>query len=336
MWRLSRDGRPMLAVLSYHSWEVGVPTLREDVRALRAAGWTTVSASDALAFVRRERVQPRRCVLVTTDDGHVEDEEWASALHALECPAVTFVCSGLVPPDRLAFYRRMAAGEEFAVEDHGFRHAQHISSSRVVGYAHERTPARARDGVTLAPGEPLLPTGSEVATRRFDPDPEAIELLVSAGASATAAEIRGDRWRRAVEDELVRRRLAVRRLGGLFLRGRFESREQYEARVTEYLRGGRAKFESAFGRAPQLYAYTWWAGNETTDEVLRTLGYAGSLRGTGEMQLPDGRTFAIPRIPIAPATSRPLDLDGIASRGRVPRPDLQSLRHAAKRILGIA
>ena len=333
---LHRDSPVALAVLSYHSWELDVATLREDIRTLRGDGWTFITVSDALALIRRESLPAARCVLLTTDDGHVEDEEWAAALRELECPAVTFVCSALVPPERHEFYRRAARCEEFAVEDHGSHHRQHISSSRVLGFAAESTPARARDGVILAPGEPLLGTASEVDSRRFDPDPEAIQTLVAAGASASPAEIRDRRWQAAVEGELLRRGLAIRRFGRLYLRGRFETREEYEARVTEYLRRGRVLFEQVFERRPRLHAYTWWAGNDTTDDVLRGLGYEGSLSGTGALQRADGRTFGIPRIPVNLSTQRPLDMEKIPMRGRLPRPGLAPLRAAAKRMLGIA
>ena len=331
---LLRERAATLAVLSYHSWEVSVPMLRDDVRELRRAGWTIISASDAIAFVRRERAPAARCVLITTDDGHVEDEAWAPALRELECPAVTFICSSLVPPERRAFYRQLAASGDFAVEDHGLRHNRHVSSSRVLGYAHEPTPVRATDDV-LSPGEPILPTASEVESRRFDPDREAVALLARAGASASPAELRGTRWRTDVEEQLIKRRLAVRHFGRLFLRGRLETRDEYEARVTEYLRRGRSLFEEVVGRPPTVHAYTWWAGNETTDGVLRSLGYAGSFRGTAAMQRPDGRPFAIPRIPISPGAHRPLRLDALPVRPLIPRPGLAPLRVAAKRMLGL-
>lgn len=332
---LRRDAQAALAVLSYHSWEVGVAALRDDVHALRREGWTFVSASDALALVRRERIPASRCALLTTDDGHVDDEPWADALRELECPAVTFVCSALIPPERRDFYRRIACSEEFSVEDHGSHHFQHVSSSRVLGFATEPTPARARDGVILAPGEPLLGTASEVESRRFDPEPEAIRILTAAGMGASPSEIGGPRWQAAVEEELIQRRLAVRRFGRLYLRGRFETREQYEARVAEYLRRSHALFEQVIGRPPRLHAYTWWAGNDTTDDILRGLGYAGSMRGTSALQRADGRTFAIPRIPVGPSVPRPLDLEGVPMRARLPRPGLAPLRMAAKRMLGI-
>ena len=332
---LRRDAQAAVAVLSYHSWEVGVATLREDVRALRRDGWTFVSASDALALISRERLPAPRCILLTTDDGHAEDEEWAVALRELECPALTFVCSALVPAERREFYRRAARSEEFAVEDHGSHHRQHVSSSRVLGYATEATPARARDGVILRPGEPLLGTASEVASRRFDPEAEAISMLSAAGVNSSPSDISGPCWRGAVEAELIRRGLAIRRFGRLYLRGHFETREQYEARVTEYLRVSQSLFQNLFGRLPRLHAYTWWAGNDTTDGILRNLGYLGSLRGKGSVQRADGRTFGIPRIPIAPSTARPLNLAALPMRAWLERPAFSPIRVAAKRLLGI-
>jgi hypothetical protein len=86
---------------------------------------------------------------------------------------------------------------------------------------------------------------------------------------------------------------------------------------------------------PRLYAYTWWAGNEITDEFLRRLDYAGSFRGTGATQRADARTFAIPRIPITATTMRPLDLAVLPTRSRLRRLELEPLRAAAKRMLGI-
>lgn len=332
-WRLERA--TMLAVLSYHSWEVGTDALRADVRHLRASGWRIVTAMEALAYIQRRGDPSARLVLISTDDGHVEDEEWADVLTELDCPAVTFVCSALVPPERIAFYRRLASSEHFAVEDHGSHHEQHISSSRILGYVPERTAARARTGVVLAPGEPVLITTSTVATRRFDPDPAAIEFLTSLAASASCAEIRGARWREAAESGLLRRKLAVRRFGHLYLRGRFETRTQFESRVGEYLEGSRSLFERTFGRPPRLYAYAWWAGHSTGDRMLRHLGYKGSFHGTGALQRPDGRAFGVPRIPVGPTTGRPMPLDHLPARPIFTPPRLESLRAVGKRLLGI-
>lgn len=332
---MQRDRKPTLAVLSYHSWETDVEQLRTDIAGLRCAGWVPVSANNALAMIEGDRAPGAKCVLVTTDDGHVEDEDWAGALRELGCPAVTFVCAALVPPARRAFYQRLAASDDFAVEDHGLRHDRHISSSRVRGYVADPTLDSARTTLSLPRGSPLLATASEVAFRRFDPDPEAIRLLTAAGACASAEEIRSTHWQAAAESELLRRGLAVRRFGNLFLRGRFETAAEYERRVADYLRTGRHAFQENFGRAPRLHAYTWWAGNATTDAVLRSLGYLGSFRGTGELQGADGRTFAIPRIPIRGADTRPLDLGVFPLRARIPRLTLAPLRVAAKRVLGI-
>jgi hypothetical protein len=309
--------------------------LRDDIASLRRAGWRTVSLTEALAFAGGSPSPAARCVLITTDDGHAEDEEWAVTLRQLECPAVTFVCSSLVPAERREFYVGLAARDEFAVEDHGFRHEVHASSSRVLGYMSEATPTRTREHVILAPGEPLLPTASEVASRRFEPNAEAIELLREAGRNASPAEIQGARWRDAVERRLLHEQLAVRRFGGLYLRGRFETSEEYEKRVTEYLRHSRTLFEKFFKRSPRYYAYTWWDGNRTTDSVLTRLGYLGSFHDTGSLQPPDGRTFAMPRIPVGPDTARPFCLDGYPMRQRTLPVDLRSLRHTAKRLLGI-
>ena len=278
---------------------------------------------------------PPRCALITTDDGHVEDEDWSRALRELECPAVTFICSSLVPPERRGFYRQIGASDEFTVEDHGLRHSQHVSSSRVLGYATETMPVRATEGLVLPPGAPILPTASEVESRRFVPDPDAVAQLVSAAAGVPPREIADARWRGSVEAQLVRRRLAVRRFGRLFLRGHFETREEYEGRVSEYLRRGRALFEEVVGRPPHLYAYTWWAGNGTTDGMLRALGYDGSFRGTGALQRADGRTFAIPRISVGRSTPRPFQFGRVPVRPSIPRPGLAPLRVAAKRVLGI-
>lgn len=325
----------VIAVLSYHSWQTPAEQLRRDVEALRRGGWRMLSAPELAAAVESGDAPAPRCAVVTTDDGHAEDEDWASALRAMECPAITFVCSDLVPAERRPFYRALAADDLFAVEDHGRLHERVFASARLLDYVRPGAGVVPAGATSREPGAPVLPIGGAVAHRAFVPHPEALAWLREVGARSEPGEIGAPAWRARVERQLWRRGLAVARLGRIYLRGHFETEEQYRARVADYLRGGRRAFEQAFGRRPRFYAYTWYEGTPIGDAVLREEGYTASFSGRDALQPAAGSRFAIPRIVVDPGAPRPIALDRIPGRPRPTRAAVGRARRLVKQLLGI-
>lgn len=313
-----------LAVLSYHSWEVEAEIVLTDIAALRARGWTSVGLKEGCAFIaKRERGQGR-LFLVTSDDGSPKDEEFAAVLRQAECPGVFFVNAGNIAEERVAFYRSL--GEDITVEDHGFWHRKQFVSACVYDFVTPGSYLGGLEHLSLKVGMPLCPTGSEVATRRFVPEPGAMELAVEV-AAGFGGETGSPGWRLWIEDELVKEGLAFRRLGRTLLKGSFEGAREWESRVASYLVEGRQAFTVRIGRPPEYFAYPWWQGSPKADEILQALGYKGSFYGTFSCQGKGRRPYAMPRIPIDRHTPRPLNLDKIPMR---PLMDFGNLTVGAK------
>lgn len=322
-------GTGRLAVLSYHSWETTPESLVRDVRQLRADGWRAATLSELLT-----RSDSGDRFLVTSDDGHPEDEPFFDALAAASCVGVSFVNVGRMPMERRVWYRARAAAGALVVEDHGQWHRRHFMSSRVTGWMDASSPREDVAHLGLEAGSPLCALAGEVAAPRFFPDAE-IAAVVSALARVHSGEIGDARWAARAERELTSRGLAYRRFGHLCLRGRFETTEEFHSRADAYVRDGQRAFEEAFGVAPRFYAYTWWQGSAAVDAILQRAGYAGSFWGRDRLPRGVGATFGIPRLEVSPRVGRPLRPERYPRRRTVSVRPIEAARGVAKRLLGV-
>ena len=322
-------GRRLL-VLSYHSWETPAETLRRDIADLRALGWRPISRADLLSGSITSNA-----FLVTTDDGHSEDEGFFAVLLKAECPGITFINVGRLPPGRVAWYRERARGDAVAVEDHGQWHRRHFVSSCVTGWAGAEPPREDIAHLGLVAGHPLCALGGELSAPRFHPDPAIADVARFIAASSDPELIGGPQWAQRLERELVMRQLATRRLGRLCLRGHFERWDAFEARARDAVLEGRRAFEQQIGAAPRLYAYTWWQGSLRVDRVLERAGYAGSFWGRDRMQPVNASRFGIPRVEMSPRTPRPLRPDAYPDRTALSRHSFDRARAFAKQLAGV-
>jgi hypothetical protein len=185
-------------------------------------------------------------------------------------------------------------------------------------------------------GAPLLASSGELASPRFDPNPEAIALAAEWARSEADAPIASDAWLAELSERLVRSRLAYQWRGRTYVNGSLETQAAFERRVAREVSEGRAAFEAALGRAPTLFAYPWWQGSGAGDRELAACGYSATFAGSGRVQGPTMSPYSVPRVVIDPTTPRPVDLCAVPERS--PR-DWTNIRgrveRAAKRIMGI-
>jgi hypothetical protein len=322
-------------VLSYHSWETAPDVLLDDIAALRGAGWSAIGVDELHDNVARRAARAGRCVLVTSDDGHPEDEQWIAALRSASCPGVTFVNVGRLGADRAAFYGSLGPDALVAVEDHGRWHRRCFIGSRVLDLVGPDTRLGGLDHLALPVGYPLCATAGELSTPAFLPDPRIAVAVGEATAEAGDGGATTGNVGATVIEVLLGRGLARRRLGQLHLAGRFESGDEYVRRVGTYIEDGRRAFESIVGRPPRYYAYTWWQGSRAADAVLAAHGYRGSFWGRDRAQRADGRPFGMPRVMVEPRTPRPLRLDGVRPRGFLAERTSAPVKRLIKTALGV-
>lgn len=331
---LAREGS-RLAVLSYHSWDTVPEQLAADIQTFRAQGWRFVTAAEATEFIQgRSSAEPGRCALVTTDDGHPEDVDFRDVLRREGCPGVTFVNVGRLSPDRVDWYRQ-SHSDEWSVEDHGPLHRRQFVSGHLTGVFHGQK-IGGLEHLDLPIGAPLLVSSGELASPRFDPDPEAVALAAEWARSDAPSRIASADWLAELSERLVRARLAYRWRGRTYVNGSMETESAFEWRVKREVKEGRDAFEAGLGRRPTLFAYPWWQGSSIADRELAGCGYSGSFAGAGRVQGAGMSPYAVPRVVMDPAVPRPVDLlmvperssrDWTVLRGRMER--------AAKRIMGV-
>jgi tetratricopeptide (TPR) repeat protein len=131
LFELAREGGG-LPVLLYHGVSaqfegdsLPAPLFRDQMRALREAGYTAVSLDDLEAWLRNEKPLPPRAVLLTFDDARVDNLLVADPiLEEFGLRAVLFVPTGFIREVR-TFYlswddlRRLAATGRWEIEAHG-------------------------------------------------------------------------------------------------------------------------------------------------------------------------------------------------------------------------
>jgi hypothetical protein len=294
-----------VAVLSYHGWEIDPDRLADDVRALRAQGWTSVSLEDLKGILTGERPRAGRHVHVTIDDGAEGDRDCVSALQALSCPVTLFVSLDTMSVAARTAYRDLLSYTDVAVEDHSLRHERAFHYRHIVGFhSAERPLMTSPERMGLVPGDPVCVYGGELARRRFFPDPRAIESCRKA-----AADIRERpgtiQWTNALAERLVASGFGYRRLGRLCGAGTYESREAFSARTSAYLSEGRSRLSSFIGRAPKAFAHPWWEPSPTADQHLADLGYELTFAGRGLCRRRG--PLEIPRLFVSNDTRRPID-----------------------------
>lgn len=303
-----------IAILSYHGWEIDPARLIDDVTSLREAGWRDCALADVEAMVTGARPCDRNYFHVTLDDGAEQDLACVDALGHVSCAATLLVSLDAMSDAARAAYRAMLAGTgagNVAIGDHSLRHHRTFHSRRVIGFHCDEAPLMTSpDRLGLKTGDPVCAYGGELARPCFVPDPRVSELCRRAVVGIAAAPGTAE-WTEALSESLLAAGLGFRRLGRLCAAGRYETREQFRARIEPYLLEGRDRLAEFTGRAPIAFAHPWWQPSPTADECLLSLGYRLTFSGQGVWR--HGRQTAIPRLFVANDTVRPLAPDRAAA-----------------------
>ena len=327
--------RSRLAVLSYHSWDTTPELITADIRLVRARGWRFVSASEATAFLAGGGTRiDSRIALVTTDDGHEKDTDFREALRRESCPGVTFVNVGLLTAARIEWYRRTHA-DDWCVQDHGALHRKQFVSGHLTGVYHGQK-IGGLEYLSLPIGAPLLATAGQLASPRFEPNPEAIARAAEWAAEEGLPAIALDRWMPELSNRLIRARLAYVWRGRSYVTGTLETQQAFERRVAADVREGRAAFNKELGHAPTMFAYPWWQGSAVGDREFAAAGYVATFAGTNRVQVAGMSPYSIPRVVTDPAAPRPLDIGAVRERSRADWTSIRGqVQRVAKRMLGV-
>jgi hypothetical protein len=302
----------VIAVLSYHGWEIDPELLAADIVTLRSAGWRDLSLDELGRAVERGE-RPGRSFHVTLDDGAKEDAACVDALRSVGCPATLFVpLEAMTAADRAA-YDSLRSASGIVVEDHSLRHQRTFHYRHVVGFhCGERPLMTSPERLGLQTGDPVCTFGGELVRPRFVPDERAIRICREHAAALKGATPGGPAWHAALADVLIANGLASWRCTKLCLAGAYEPRAAFAERIGGYLRSGFERLRAFTGRSPVAFAHPWWQPSASADRILADLGYLLTFSGRGLCR--DRRRFAIPRLPVTRRTPRPLDPIAVARR----------------------
>jgi hypothetical protein len=301
----------VIAILSYHGWEIDPERLAGDVRQLRADGWRDVALQD-LAPILHGRSAAGRLFHVTIDDGAVADSDCVAALRLVGSSASLFLPLGAMTDAEVAVHRTLVGRTDVAVEDHSLRHSRAFHYRHVVAFHNADHPLMSSpERLGLQPGDPVCTYGGELVRPRFFPDVRAVAACRETVETMRAgADPRPESFT-ALANVLVERRLASWRFGKLCVAGAYETRSAFAARLSAYLQEGFERLRDFTGRTPRAFAHPWWQASAAADRCLRDLGYSLTFSGRGLCR--GSQQFAIPRLPVNNSTPRPLNPTALAA-----------------------
>jgi hypothetical protein len=301
----------LIAILSYHGWEIDAQLVVDDVRHLREEGWRDISLEE-LEKVLSGQIRYRQPLFhVTSDDGTAADADFVAGLRLLSCPATFFVSLQRMDNDAYVFFRQLAQSGDYHIGDHSLRHDRVFQSRHVVGFYHTRKPlVSSPERLGLKTGAPVCGYGPELCFPGFTPRDGAVEACYEA-ARYLPDEDPGDEWNKSLSAALVNSGFGFYRLGRLCVRGEYEARSTWEQRTSAYLSQGREALFQFTSREPLAFAYPWWESSNLAEHCLHELQYKVTFSGRGLCQVL--RPSCVPRLPINSTTARPLDLERLDS-----------------------
>ena len=298
------------AVLCYHSWNLELRFLAEDIEGLRKNGWKDISLAELVTLKKRRGLSGKKFFHITNDDAAPADGSFSDCLQSLACPATFFVPSGNLLPDRVDFYRRLDQGGLVTIEDHSLHHRKMFLGPKFVEFFSEKARSTGLEPLRLERGMPIVEFGSELAGPLFHVDEKVNAFCKVKSNGVDLSDV--ESTLRDLIRPLISLGLARKRAGRIYVLGHFESRVAYRRRIEEYLKEGRRRFEAIFERVPLAFCYPIYQFSAETERCLGALGY--ELRFAGMNRLWNGRSALVPRISVGTASPRPLDLDAMSRR----------------------
>ncbi len=325
-----------VAVLNYHSWCMDLDLLTKDIRHLRKCRWEIVSLAKLVDLHKGIASSSAKYVHITNDDVTKTNEAFAAILDEQDCPATFFLPTGLVPENRLTYYRELDHEGSIAIEDHSLYHRRVFTGSRLIEFYHEASvsvdlaklirqyshkaalesvpedqPLMGLEHLNLKKGAPILEFESELAAPRFWPDPRVSDFCVEAAKSLDSLDPKEIDLR--ITQPMIAKGLADEDRGVVRVMGRHESSSEFEDRVRRYLEEGKRNFVKIFERDPVAFCYPFSDYSNTVDLALQHLGYLLQF-GLGSSFWNEKRHF-VPRIPITDHTPRPLNMERLCGQG---------------------
>jgi peptidoglycan/xylan/chitin deacetylase (PgdA/CDA1 family) len=227
--------------------------------------------------------------------------------------------SSLRPEDIRGFlsWREMAEAERdgvFDIQAHAMTHTWFPTSDRIIDFRHpgdnyvwmtwnanvaNKPFLQVDDEDLVRLGEPVYEHGKSLSSPRFFPNEVVAEKLVEHVRSHGGREFFGDpAWKETLTEMAASLQREVDT-------GRYETQEEYEARVREELSGSKKIIEEKLGKKVDFMCWPGGSGTDTGVRILREIGYLMSTTAddmpvaerTKLLNLPSQGSDRIARIP---------------------------------------
>ncbi|MBN2070029.1 MAG: polysaccharide deacetylase family protein [Candidatus Krumholzibacteriota bacterium] len=293
------------------------------MRLLREKGWNTISLTQLHSHMKDNAPLPDRPVVLTFDDGYLDNWVYAYPIlkkyghHAVIWMSTDFIDPAEKPRPNLDDLEEGRSrpedlpGEGFLslsemlimektgtieIQSHARTHTWYFSGSDVVDYhrpagnsGYQPLPwlswnlrpelkyqYMSRDFASDAPyGTPIYESERSIVARRYFPD-EKVASLLTAHVRENGGHLYFDRaqWKEEL-DSIVR--------GEHSSAGRFETRDEYEQRITEEIAGSRKFLSNRLGKEVRFLC---WPGGGYNDTALRIASESGYLATTTDYHNP--------------------------------------------------
>jgi peptidoglycan/xylan/chitin deacetylase (PgdA/CDA1 family) len=302
----------------FHHLSCPVSTFESHLKALRWARFQTISLQMLYEHMAKGKDIPRRSVVLTFDDGYLDnwvyaypllkkygllgaifvnpdfvdpseslrpnlDDVWGGRISVNELPT-----SGFLSWQEM---RTMESSGYIDIQSHGLTHTWYFSSPEIIDFHHPGDPYpwlawnahperkhlwMTEEQRTFVPwGTPVYRHEKSLATRRYSPDEGLGDALVNYVMSHGAETFfhRVD-WRQRLEQVAV----DFRQLQGD--RGRFESDEEYKARLFRELAESKQMIERQLDKTVDFLCWPGGGYNDLSLEISKEVGYIASAHSS--------------------------------------------------------
>jgi len=309
------------------------------IKRLQKSGWRALGMAELLRFIETGDKPGRKCLAITFDDGFADNWYYAfPALQSAGMKAVIFLITERVgngPPRkaeagpevrpfdeankaalagdhddylRASEIKEMAASAVAEFGSHTRRHRPCFKGPAIERFILSASPQWARQALAegdLRPGAPLYEWASDVAVRRYQPDPAVKEKLVAFmrehGGSAAIKEEGKQAWTRKLREE-------ARSITAASRGGELESEEAAEKRAHEELKKSRAAVEGLAGAPCLALCWPWGHYSELGIRAAENAGYKLAFTTETGAAMRDNDPFTLNRVRVS-STIAPRALD---------------------------
>jgi peptidoglycan/xylan/chitin deacetylase (PgdA/CDA1 family) len=268
-----------LLVLSAHSWETGFESrLKSALEKITAMGMRVISCNEFLLHIREKKEFSPGTVLLTFDDGALQDEIAFRILKQFRLPSIFFVIpSPNVPykyyrqPQNLEMWKQFRASTMVSIESHTMTHAKVFINDRVTSIVSRALERQNIEDFDYRAGAPIFESAPGLTHRKYFPDKSMIDRCV-------------DKWH-----EIINRGMTTQQAAEILFEdlrelqkesysvGFYETEQQMMDRLHNEIVGSKLFLEEKLDKQVKLFAYPFGSYSDLSRNQIEKAGYLAAF-----------------------------------------------------------